>query len=218
MNEEIISQIKENMGTHWDENGGTTEYAIEKAIQLQKSQDLKLFEDFVEKLKSRGRTEYEEFEYEDEDHTHKDSIEVFKIEQYLLQTLSQEVLSDFNQQDCKGGQTISDNVGSSRNSINGKVLATSESRAKDLLATSERSDEKSVSNMETTGDVRLKPAEDVSLLNGGTPRSSKSPADNYQETELEDKVSTMEYEDNLAHEKSNLSPDNSQNLNKEEQK
>ena len=86
-----------------------------------------------------------------------------------------------SQQDCKGGQTISDNVGSSRNPLQGKVLTSSESSAYGLQATMEHSDYKTTSNMETTGDVRLKSPEVVSLLSDGTPRSSKSPADNHSQ-------------------------------------
>lgn len=80
-------------------------------------------------------------------------------------------------QNCKGGQTISDNVGSWKNSLQGEVSAPSETSAYGLQATSERSDYKTGSNMETTGDVRLKSQQVVSLISDGTSRSSKSSVD-----------------------------------------
>lgn len=80
-------------------------------------------------------------------------------------------------QNSNGGQTISVNVGSSKNLLQEKVLASSETSAYGLQATSERGDYKTGSNMETTGDVRLNGSEVVSLLKPETPRSSKSSAD-----------------------------------------
>lgn len=92
MNEEIISKVKEDMGTHWDENGGTTEYAIEKALQLQKSQDLKLFEGFVEKLKGNLNM-FQMHHWDDEIEEHSDMPihqSDFKFLKKEIQTLAQE--------------------------------------------------------------------------------------------------------------------------------
>lgn len=81
------------------------------------------------------------------------------------------------------------NLGSQKNSMHRKVSAPSESRVYGLQATSERSDYKTVSNMETSGDVRLKSEQVVNLINDGTTRSS-STADTHNKIpqEIEEKI------------------------------
>lgn len=109
----------------------------------------------------------------------------FSFEDYLKMKKKYE---NHSQQNSNEGQTISDNMGSPKNSVHGKVSASSETRAYGLQATLEQSDYKSGSNMETIGDVRLKSSEVVSLLNDGTSRSSKSSADTPNKSQLENKI------------------------------